>query len=79
MKKGDKVHGEGNYKAAKEFDDAQKAFVQSGRVEEAARGVAPKSNADAKELLKAEELAKRRSKDRNPAADISAFKSRRKK
>jgi hypothetical protein len=79
MKKGDKVHGEGNYKAAKEFDDAQKAFVQSGRVEEAARKAAPKSRAEAKELLRAEELAKRRSKDRNPAADISAFESRRKK
>jgi hypothetical protein len=79
MKKGDKIHGEGNYKASKEFDDAQKAFVQSGRVEEAAGRAAPKSKAEAKELLRAEELAKRRSKDRNPAADISAFESRRKK
>jgi hypothetical protein len=79
MKKGDKVHGEGNYKASKEFDDAQKAFVQSGRVKEAARRVAPKSKAEAEELIRAEELAKSRSKDRNPSADISAFESQRKK
>ena len=64
MKKPDQVHGEGNYKAAKEFDDAQKAFVRSGRVDEAAGNAAPKSKAEAEELLRAEELAKSRSKDR---------------
>jgi hypothetical protein len=79
MKKADKVHGEGNYRAAKEFDDAQKAFVQSGRVEEAARGAAPKSKAEAEELIRAEELAKSRSKDRNPLVHGSALESRRKK
>jgi hypothetical protein len=76
MKKGDKVHGEGNYKAAKEFDDAQKAFVQSGRVDEAARQAAPKSKTEAEELIRAEELATSRSKDRKAAP---APESRRKK
>jgi hypothetical protein len=79
MKKGDKVHGEGNYKAAKEFDDAQKAFVQSGRVDEAARQAAPKSKAEAEELIRAEELARSRSKDRKPSAPGSTPESRRKK
>jgi hypothetical protein len=79
MKKADKVHGEGNYKAAKEFDDAQKAFVQSGRVDEAARKAAPKSKAEAEELIRAEELAKSRSKDRNPASSAVTPESRRKK
>jgi hypothetical protein len=76
MKKADKVHGEGNYKAAKEFDDAQKAFVQSGRVAEAARQAAPKSKAEAEELIRTEELAKIRTKDRNAT---STPESRRKK
>ena len=35
MKKPDKIHGEGNYEAAKQFDDAEKAFVQSGKAEQA--------------------------------------------
>ena len=76
MKKADKVHGEGNYKAAKEFDHAQKAFVRSGRVAEAARQAAPKSKAEAEELIRAEEQAKSRSRDRNAT---STPESRRKK
>jgi hypothetical protein len=79
MKKADKVHGEGNYKAAKEFDDAQKAFVRSGRVDEAARKAAPKSKAEAEELIRAEELAKSRSKDQNPSSHGSAPELPRKK
>ena len=63
----DKIHGEGNYKAAKEFDDAEKAFVESGRVDEAARNAAPKSKAEAEELEKAEALARSRSKGEDAA------------
>ena len=79
MTKPDKVHGEGNYKAAKEFDDAQKAFVQSGRGNAAAGKAAPKSKAEAEELLKAEALAKSRSKVRNSASEESFPESRHKK
>ena len=67
MKKQDKIHGEGNYKAAKEFDDAEKAFVQSGKVEEAARNAAPKSKAEEEELNRAEQAARARSKGEDPA------------
>jgi len=67
MKKPDKVHGEGNYAASKQFDDAQKAFVQSGKAEQAARNIAPKSKAEEDELNRAEQTAKARSKEEDPA------------
>lgn len=67
MKKPGKIQGEGNYTAAKEFDDAEKAFVQSGRVEAAARNAAPKSKAEAADLDRAERTARSRSKGEDPA------------
>ncbi|HEX3631072.1 MAG TPA: hypothetical protein VHZ01_01060 [Casimicrobiaceae bacterium] len=66
-RKEDKVHGEGNYKAAKEFDAAEAAFVKSGGVEKAARDAAPKSAAEAAELARAEQLARDRAREEDPA------------
>ena len=57
-----KVQGEGDYESAKKFDDAETAFVKSGRVDQAARDAEPKSQADADEMKKAEEAGKSRSK-----------------
>lgn len=56
------VQGEGNYKAAREFDDAEKKFVASGKVPAAARAAAPKSAAEQREMLAAEQAGKRRAK-----------------
>jgi|KBSMisStaDraftv2_1062788.scaffolds.fasta_scaffold124391_3 hypothetical protein len=66
-RKDDKVHGEGNYKAAREFDAAEAAFVKSGRVDEAARAAAPKSPAEEAELARAEQLARERAREEDPA------------
>jgi hypothetical protein len=66
-RKEDKVHGEGNYKAAKEFDAAEAAFVKSGRVDKAARDAAPKSAAEQAELDRAEQLARERAREEDPA------------
>jgi hypothetical protein len=66
-RKDDKVHGEGNYKAAKEFDAAEAAFVKSGRVDKAARDAAPKSPAEEAELARAEQLARGRAREEDPA------------
>ncbi len=66
-RKEDKVHGEGNYKAAREFDAAEAAFVKSGRVEKAARDAAPKSEAEAAELARAEQAARERAREEDPA------------
>lgn len=66
-KEQDKVHGEGNYKAAREFDAAEAAFVKSGRVDKAARDAAPKSPAEEAELAQAEQAARERAREEDPA------------
>jgi hypothetical protein len=63
-----KIQGEGNYDAAKKFDDAEAAFAKSGRVEQAARDAEPKSQAEADEMSNAEEIGKARSKGDDASA-----------
>ena len=58
----DGIQGEGNYEAARAFDEAERKFVESGKVPEAARAAAPKSEEEQQELLAAEEAGKRRAK-----------------
>jgi len=58
----DKEHGEGNYKASREYNDATKKFVESGKVEEAAGKAKPKNPQEARELDKAEEAGKSHAK-----------------
>ncbi len=58
----DDVQGEGNYEAAREYDDAQRAFVESGKVEQAARDAAPKSAEEERKLLDAEREGRSRRK-----------------
>ena len=63
----DKEHGEGNYKASRQYNDATKKFVESGRVDEAARNAAPKSEAESKDMRNAEAEGKRHAKEEDPA------------
>jgi hypothetical protein len=56
------VQGEGDYASARKFDEAEKEFVASGKVPAAARAAAPKSEAEQKEMLDAEEAGKRRAR-----------------
>jgi hypothetical protein len=65
-KDNDKVHGEGNYAASKQYDDATKKFVQSGRVDDAAKAAAPRSPAEAQDMERAEQAGKRRAKEEDP-------------
>lgn len=62
-----KEYGEGNYKASREYNDATKKFVESGRVDDAARAAAPKSDAEAKAMQDAEATAKQHAKEEDPA------------
>ena len=62
MKPQDKEHGEGNYKASREYNEATKKFVESGKVEEAASKAKPQNPQEARELSKAEEAAKSHAK-----------------
>jgi hypothetical protein len=63
-----KVQGEGDYESAKRFDDDEVAFVKSGRVDKAARDAEPKSQVEADEMKKAEEIGKSRSKGEDASA-----------
>ena len=58
----DNVHGEGNYEATRQYNRATRKFVESGRVEEAAREAEPRSPEDAREMRDAEQAALLRAK-----------------
>lgn len=47
--------GEGNYDAARRYDEKTREFVKSGRVEQAARDAEPKTDDEADGLRQAEE------------------------
>lgn len=53
------LQGEGNYTAGRRYDKAQKDFVQSGQVEEAARRAAPRTEEEREAMKKAEEEGRR--------------------
>ena len=61
------VHGEGNYAASKQYNDATRDFVRSGRVDKAAKDAAPTSDADALQMQAAEAEGKRHMKGEDPA------------
>ena len=58
----DGIQGEGNYDAAREYDDAQRAFVESGKVEQAAQEAAPKSPDEERDMAEAEREGRSRAK-----------------
>lgn len=67
MAQGEREHGEGNYKASREYNKATKEFVESGRVEGAARAAEPGDAREAAELEQAEAQGRRRAKEEDPA------------
>jgi hypothetical protein len=58
----DKVHGEGNYQASRDFQRDAKNFAESGKVEQAARDARPESDQQAEDLEKAEQAGRERAK-----------------
>lgn len=60
-------HGEGNHKASREYDEATKRFVESGRADAAARAAKPKSASEAAELERAEAKGRERAREEDPA------------
>jgi hypothetical protein len=62
----DKEHGEGNYRASREFNKAQNEFVRSGKADAAGKPT-PRSAQEARELEEAERAARERSKGEDPA------------
>jgi hypothetical protein len=61
------IQGEGNYEATRRYDKATTDFVQSGKVDQAARDARPKSEAEAEEMKKAEQEGKSHAKGEDPA------------
>ena len=63
----DPVEGEGSYTGTKDYNQRTKKFVESGKVEEAAREAAPQSEEEKHAMQKAERLGKERAKGEDPA------------
>ncbi len=61
-----KVQGEGDYEAARNYRRKTEAFIQSGRVEDAAKNAAPTSDAEARELEQAEEAGRSHTAEDDP-------------
>jgi hypothetical protein len=64
--KKDGVQGEDTYDPAREFNEADRKFVELDKVAAAARAAAPKSEAERKEMIAAEQEGKR-PKEEDPA------------
>ena len=67
MERKDKVEGEGSYTGSKDYNERTRKFVDSGKVEQAARDAKPESEKQAHEMQKAEREGKERAKDEDPA------------
>ena len=60
------IKGEGDYESAKRFNDAETAFVKSGKVQKAAGKAAPESTQVANEIAQAEQSGRARAKGVDP-------------
>ncbi|MCR5882646.1 hypothetical protein LRS03_07155 [Rhizobacter sp. J219] len=61
-----KVQGEGDYEAARRYDQSAREFAESGKVKPAADQSAPRDEREAQDLERAEEIGKSRSKGEDP-------------
>jgi hypothetical protein len=65
----DPQYGEGNYKATRDYDRGLKEHLQTHDVEREARDAAPRSEEEAREMERAEELGKRKADGMKDAQD----------
>jgi hypothetical protein len=70
----DRVQGEGDYEAARRYDRDQREFVQSGRVDQAARDARPQNPGEAEEMTRAEDEGRSHSKGEDPQLEKPAEK-----
>jgi hypothetical protein len=61
------VEGEGSYTGSKDYNKRTEKFVESGKVDEAARKASPQSEEEAHQMHKAERIGKQRAKGEDPA------------
>ena len=58
----DKVEGEGSYSGTKDYNQRTKKFIESGKVDKAARDAEPKSEEEKRAMQEAERIGKRHKK-----------------
>ena len=63
----DKEHGEGNYKATRDYNERTKRFVESGQVDKAAHDAEPHDAQEAAEMQQAEDVGRSHAKEEDPA------------
>jgi hypothetical protein len=71
------VHGEGNYAATRDYNARTKRFLESGKVDEAARAAEPNSEAEALDMAAAEAEGKRHAKEEDPELNRKSGKGER--
>ena len=62
MQRKDKVEGEGSYSGSKDYNERTRKFVESGKVEDAARDAEPKSSEEKHAMQKAERIGRRKAR-----------------
>ena len=60
------IEGEGSYTASKDYDKSVKAFVESGKVDQASHDAAPRNDTEAREMKRAEDIGRSRAKEEDP-------------
>ena len=65
----DRVQGEGDYDAARRYDQGARELAESGRVDEAARNARPTSAEEAEQLRRAEREGQSHAKGEDPLLD----------
>jgi hypothetical protein len=63
------VQGEGDYRAARRYNEATHQFVEDEDVAEAARDAKPQSEREQQQLERAEQAGRERAKDEDPLLD----------
>jgi hypothetical protein len=63
------VQGEGDYRAARRYNEATREFVEDEDVAEAARDAEPQSEREQQQLERAEQAGRQRAKDEDPLLD----------
>ncbi len=63
------VQGEGDYKAARRYNEATRDFVEDEDVAEAARDAEPQSEREQQQLERAEQAGRQRAKEEDPLLD----------
>ena len=70
------VEGEGSYEGTRRYNAATRRFVESGRVDDAARRAAPRDADEAKSMKRAEWAGAARAKGEDPALTKGPLRTR---